>query len=172
MTIFQTDRLAVREMQAVDLPFFTELLSAPEIVDPIPQKPWPEEEIINKFQNFTDYPIDPNTREIVVWGVYEQGKTELIGLCAFLTNDEGQREIGYRFRKKYWGIGYGTELTKHMIAYCFDILGLQLITADVNIENIGSVKILEKFFKPVREFYNEEDQCTDRRYALKKEIDY
>ena len=100
--------------------------------------------------------------------MFEKGKEELIGLCAFLTNDESQRELGYRFRKKYWGKGYATEVTKNMIDYCFNVLDLELITADVNIENIASVKVLEKFFRPVKEFYNERDQCTDRRYLLRK----
>jgi len=45
-------------------------------------------------------------------------------------------------------------------------LQLEKITADVNIENIASAKILNKFFKPVREFFNENDNCTDRRYEL------
>jgi RimJ/RimL family protein N-acetyltransferase len=56
-----------------------------------------------------------------------------------------------------------------MITYCFTQLRLFTLTADVNIENRGSVKILEKFFDPIREFYNEDDNCTDRRYMLRKE---
>ena len=56
-----------------------------------------------------------------------------------------------------------------MIEYCFNKLGLKTLTADVNTQNIGSVKILDKFFEPVREFYNERDKCTDRRYVLEKE---
>lgn len=170
MIIFKTDRLEIREMKEVDLLFFIELLSAPEIIEPIPQPKWTEEEIINKFKDFIDYPINPKTKDKVIWGVYEKDKNELIGLCAFLTNDEDQREIGYRFRKKYWGVGYGTELTKNMIEYCFNDLELMTLTADVNTQNIGSVKILEKFFKPVKEFYNERDKSLDRRYILEKEI--
>lgn len=156
-------------MQTNDRAFFIELLSAPEIINPVPQPRFTEDEILEKFQVFIDYPEEPLQREKVVWGVYEKGKSELIGLCALLTNDEHQREIGYRFRKQYWGKGYGTEVAQHMIDYCFTELKLELITADVNIDNKGSVRILEKFLHLVREFYNERDQCTDRRYALTKE---
>lgn len=169
MNLFTTDRLEIREMTEDDLELFIELLSAPEIIAPIPQPQWTRAEIKSKFKIFTDYPANPNSKEKVTWGVYEKGEKELIGLCAYLTNDESQRELGYRFRKKFWGKGYGTEMTKHMIEYCFEKLGLYVITADVNIENTGSVRILEKFFTPVKEFYNERDQCTDRRYELKKE---
>jgi RimJ/RimL family protein N-acetyltransferase len=169
ITRFKTNRLDVREMNKDDFNFFIELLSAPEIIAPIPQIKWSDEKIKTKFIDFTNYASDPLEKKEVIWGVYEKGKNELIGLCAFLTNDENHREVGYRFRQKYWRIGYGTELTKHMIDYCFYDLGLNTLTADVNTENIGSVKILEKFFTPEKEFYNENDKCTDRRYILKKE---
>jgi hypothetical protein len=33
-------------------------------------------------------------------------------------------------------------------------------------ENITSAKILNKFLKPVREFFNNDDNCIDRRYEL------
>ncbi len=169
MTIFQTERLDINELKQKDYPFFVELLSAPEIIDPIPQPKWSLEEIQKQFEKFTNYPVHPLDHEIVVWGVFEKNKEEVIGLCALLTNDEKDRELAYRFRKKYWGIGYGTEVAKGTIDFCFNQLDLHLITADVNTENIGSVKILEKFLNPIREFYNERDQCTDRRYHLKKE---
>lgn len=60
-------------------------------------------------------------------------------------NDEGHDEIGYRLREQYWRQGYGTEIATGLIDYCFKELNFTLLTADVNIENIPSVKILEKF---------------------------
>ncbi len=169
MAVFNTLRLEVKELKERDKTFFIELLSAPEIIDPIPQPKWTREEILKKFEEIIIYSDHPLTKEKVIWGVYEMGSTELIGLCAFLTNNDNQREIAYRFRKKYWGKGYGTEVTKNMIDYCFNELDLDVITADANIENIGSVKILEKFFLPLKVFFNEEENCTDRRYILKME---
>ena len=43
------------------------------------------------------------------------------------------------------------------------------MTADVNIENTKSVKILDKFLIKQKEFFNQKDNCTDRRYKLTKE---
>ncbi len=168
MILFKTERLIVKEMQDVDFEFFTELVSAPEIINPIPQKKWSILKIKNKFKDFTTYPKNPLNKKMVIWGIYEQDEKELIGLCGLLTNDDNQSEIAYRLRKKYWKIGYGTEVTKHMIYYCFNTLKLNILTADVNIENTASVKILTKFFKPIKEFYNAHDKCTDRRYLLHK----
>lgn len=92
-----------------------------------------------------------------------------IGICAYLKNNNNQDEIGYRLREQFWGVGYGTETTKGLIDYGFNTLQLELLTADTNTANTGSVKILDKFFTREFEFFNDEDQCTDRRYILKRE---
>ena len=55
-----------------------------------------------------------------------------------------------------------------MLDYYFKEMKVEKVTADVNIANVGSVNILNKFMKPVRDFFNERDNCTDRRYELKK----
>lgn len=169
MPVFQTERLLVKQMEPKDAPWFTELLSDPAIIDPIPQPEWSGQEIAHKFESFINYSEDPLSEEKVIWGVFEKDATELIGLCALLTNEDRDREIGYRFRKKYWGKGYATELTRHLIDFCFGELHLDRITADVNITNTRSVKVLEKFMTPLEEFYNDRDRCTDLRYVLHRE---
>ncbi|MCT4580548.1 MAG: GNAT family N-acetyltransferase [Flavobacteriales bacterium] len=169
MLVFKTQRLSIKVLEEKDQKFFIELLSAPEIIKPVPQKEWSLTKILEHFRLAINAPKITPSNDKVVWGIYELDKDELIGLCAILKNDEQQREIGYRFRKKYWKKGYGTELTQHLIDYCFNTLKFELITADVNITNTGSVKILEKFLKPIKEFYNENDNCIDRRYLLKKQ---
>ncbi|MCG8575509.1 MAG: GNAT family N-acetyltransferase, partial [Flavobacteriales bacterium] len=103
-----------------------------------------------------------------VWAVSIKGNSEFIGLVAFLTNDKEEDEIGYRFREKFWGKGFGTEITKFIIAYGFNQLKMELITADVDSRNHRSVKILEKFFNLRETFFNEEDQTIDRRYEIDK----
>lgn len=92
----------------------------------------------------------------------------MIGLALFLINEYDEKELGYRFRVDYWRKGYGTETTRGMLEYYFKQMKVKKVTADVNVANIGSVKILDKFMKPVLEFLNERDNCTDRRYELEK----
>ena len=92
-----------------------------------------------------------------------------IGLCAFLKNNENENEIGYRLREKYWRKGFGTEVTIGLLNYGFDHLKMEKITADVDTRNVNSIKILEKFMDAKKEFFNEEDDCTDRRYEVNKD---
>ncbi len=166
MIIFQTARLDIRTFQLADKAYFVELVTKAEIIAPVPQSPMPVELIEEKFARAINPKGSILENEKSIWAVCEKGRKEVIGLCALLTNDENDRELGYRFRVEYWGNGYGTEVTKGLIDFCFQDLKLEKITADVNIENIASAKILNKFLKPVREFFNEEDNCTDRRYEL------
>ena len=42
------------------------------------------------------------------------------------------------------------------------------ITADVDTRNLNSVKILEKFMTAKKEFFNQSDNCIDRRYEIIK----
>ena len=103
-----------------------------------------------------------------IYGIFEKDNPNMIGLCALLTNDENDWKLAYRLRQKCWKKGYGTETTKGLIDYCFSMLEIDKVTADVNIENIASLKILNKFMTPEVDFFNSEDNCTDRRYTIEK----
>lgn len=87
----------------------------------------------------------------------KKGNTEMIGLALFLLNDHHGNELGYRFRANYWGQGYGKETTKGTVASYFNVLKIEAVTADVNLANLASIKILDKFMIFVKEFFNERD---------------
>ncbi len=133
---------------------------------PIPRPVMDKEESDTNFKKHLNAPASSNVKVMAI--ETKQGNA-FIGICAYLKNDNNQDEIGYRLREQFWGVGFGTETTKGLINYGFNTLKFGLITADVNTENTNSVKILDKFFTRDIEFFNEEDQCMDRRYILKKE---
>ncbi len=168
MKIFETERLEIRRLQSVDKELFAELFTDPKVLELIPQKAFTENQIKDRFNKSLNLELSDLNDQKCAFGIFERGKTELIGLALFLINEEDEKELGYRFREKYWGKGYGTETTKGMLEYYFKKMKVGKVSADVNIANVGSVKILDKFMKPVREFFNERDNCTDRRYELTK----
>ena len=169
MEIFETERLTIKFLEHKDQNLFSELLSDPKIIEPIPQPKFTENQIAEKFTENLNLTKSNLEKEKCVCGIFEKGNPEMIGLSLFLINTDNEKELGYRFRVNYWGKGYGTETTKGMLEYYFNELNATKVMADVNIDNIGSVKILNKFMNPVREFFNERDNCTDRRYELKRE---
>lgn len=169
MILFETERLIVKTLETEDENMFLELFSDPKILKLIPQLKIPEDQLLERFSRNLNLTESDLGRQKCDCGIFEKGNPEMIGLCSFLINDENEKEIGYRFRVAYWGKGYGTETTEAMIAYYFNVLHVDKVTADVDIVNVGSVKILNKFMKPVREFFNERDNCTDRRYQITRD---
>ena len=163
--IFETERLLFMKLRIEDADLFFELMSNPNVMNPIPQKVFNRHESDDKLAKLI---VLENTSQTRLWCISEKGNNSLIGICGFLKNDEGDDEIAYRLIERYWGQGYGTEIAKGLIDYSFDVLKLNKITADVNTTNSKSTKILQKLMNPVREFFNEQDNCTDRRYELSK----
>lgn len=162
-TIFNTQRLHIRQLKKEDSALFHQMMSDPEVMNPVPAKILSQSESELKLSELMTADKDHDTR---IWCITEKGNKTLIGICGFLKNDEGNEEIAYRFLSKYWGKGFGTEIAQGLIEYGFTVIKAQKITADVNIENVRSEKILKKFLRPVKEFYNKKDDCTDRRYEL------
>jgi len=169
MVIFETQRLSVKTLEEKDRDNFVELLTNPKIIDPAPGQKINAKEIELKFKTNLKLEKIPSKGADNIWGVFEIGKNEMIGLAAILTNEINDWELGYRFLIKYWGKGYGTELAKGLIDYSLLNLNFDKITADVDISNKASVKILEKYMNLDKEFYNSEDRCIDRRYEIRRE---
>ena len=164
--IFKTERLLICSLQKSDSEDFFDMMGNPNVMLPIPQK------IMTKIESdakLNELLTTEESTSIKAWSVVEKKSNSFIGICALLKNNDDENEIAYRLREKYWGKSYGTEITKGLINFGFKNLNFDLLTADVNIDNIKSVKILDKFFIRHKEFFNKQDNCYDRRYKLTKE---
>ena len=163
--IFQTTRLSIRKLTEFDTDNFFDMMGNPKVMNPVPRPAMTRVESDAKLTLLIE--LEPNS-STTVWAMTVKGNDELIGLCGFLKNDESQDELAYRIREKFWGVGYGTEVAKGLLIYGFTEKNCPLIIGDVYIENIPSIKILEKFMTVDKEFFNESDQCIDRRYTVSK----
>ncbi|MFK8038359.1 MAG: GNAT family N-acetyltransferase [Crocinitomicaceae bacterium] len=164
-TIFHSERLTVRILAVEDKDLFYEMMSDPKVMDPIPQSVFSREDSDAKIlELIKSKPVG----EKMIWTITEKGANDLIGICGFLINSEGNRELAYRFRPQFWGKGYGTEVAKELLNYGFNTLNYKVIDADANKDNAKSIKILDKFMTKVNEFWNENDKCYDYRFRLKK----
>ena len=70
----------------------------------------------------------------------------MIGDCAFciLAEDPRQAEIGFTLARSYQGLGYGTEAVGRLLQYLYEELDLHRVRANCDIDNIASVKLLER----------------------------
>jgi RimJ/RimL family protein N-acetyltransferase len=77
----------------------------------------------------------------------EELKTErFIGLLGFKlgSNKYNNAEVYYKLNVNYWGYGYATEALNLVLDFGFKNLKLHRITAGCAIDNIASIKVLEK----------------------------
>jgi len=163
--VFETKRLRIRFLKETDKDLFFKMMNNPKVMHPIPLEVLSRKESDKKFNEIIS---QENSRLKNIWAITPKTENEFMGICGLLKNNEQDDEIAYRFNEAHWGQGYGTEIAEGLINYCFEKMNSDKVTADVNIINKKSVRILEKFMTPIKEFYNKKDQCTDRRYALNK----
>ena len=164
-TIFNSKRLHVRFLSTTDKDLFYEMMSDPEVMNPIPQKVFSRNQSDAKLHELIG--LAPH-RKKMLWAITEKDSEALIGICGFLINSDNNYEIAYRFRKKFWGKGYGSEVAESILEYGFRTLNYSIIDADVNSENIRSIKILDKYMTLLTESWNHSDHCFDIRYRVTK----
>ncbi len=170
MTIFETERLLIRTLKKDDSDDYFDMMGNPNVMNPIPRDVMTREESNDHLNNFLNTEHTASDRK--VWAIELKSENKFIGLCAFLKNNENEDEIGYRLREKYWRKGFGTEVTVGLLKYGFERMKMDKITADVDTRNLNSVKILEKFMTAKKEFFNQSDNCIDRRYEIIKTTGY
>lgn len=133
-SIIKTERLVLRRKQDRDVPQMLELFN--------------DEEVRRYLGG--DPPRSQRTMERMVG----QGRTtqwavtvndEYIGECQLLKVVEGRiAEIGYYFRRGFWGQGYAYEAVGALICYCAGTLGLERLWACIDDRNERSKRLIER----------------------------
>ena len=95
--------------------------------------PWIAENKLNNINNYT-------------FAIENTLNNDVIGLFGLKLGSEKYKrgEIWYKIHPDNWNKGIATEVLAKMIDYGFDVLNLHRIQAGCAVENIGSVKVLEK----------------------------
>ena len=80
------------------------------------------------------------------WAVCLNGQDKMIGKCIlFQFSQQNHRaEIGYILNREYWRKGLMYQALEAVIDFAFNTLKLHRIEADVDMENAGSLGLLEK----------------------------
>ena len=141
--ILETSRLVLRKFTINDATLVLDLNLDPEVTrythDPIRDLEHAKEVLESSI--LPQYRLYNHGR----WAVHLKEGGDFIGWCGLkyrLQQDEV--DLGYRFKKAYWGQGYATEAAEASIKYGFEQIGLQRIVGRAEPDNIGSIKVLEK----------------------------
>jgi [ribosomal protein S5]-alanine N-acetyltransferase len=141
--VFETPRLFLRRFTGADAPLIYQLNSDPEVLkylhEPLLENEAQAAGILTK-NILPQYKLNLGR-----WAIHTKTDYEFIGWCGLKYVEEtGIFDLGYRLLKTAWGKGYATEAAQYTIIYGLRDLKIELITGMAHIENIASIKVLEK----------------------------
>lgn len=140
--ILQTPRLYLREFTMDDAQLLVDLNSDPEVirytgdhtVDATEAKQVLKDVILPQYPN-----------KMGRWAVHLKDNDDFIGWSGIKYIESlNEYDLGYRFFKKHWGKGYATESAKSVMEYGLNVLKLKQIVARAAVDNLNSIKVLEK----------------------------
>jgi len=144
MSLLETQRLIIRELNVDDAQFILTLLNEPSFLHYIGDK---------KVRNLDDarrYILDGPVASYERHG-FGLFRVELkdshipIGMCGLLKREElPDPDIGFAFLPDFWNRGYAFEAAAAVLNYARQRLKLDRVLAIVNPDNDASIKLLQK----------------------------
>jgi len=142
--ILQTDRLILRKICKKDLPDLLRLHS-----DPVVQKYTGQEPVRSLLE------IEEGMKENVLkdyqkygfgrWAVILSSSGQFTGWAGLKYLPEFKEvDLGYRLLPEFWNKGIATEASMAILNYGFETLELKKIIAIAMVENIASIRVMEK----------------------------
>ncbi len=139
----ESEHLSLRYITDDDLENLYHLHSNPDVMRYIRPPATSHEEIIGQINKIISYYTE--NPGLGVFAANEKASGEFIGwFCLKHLDRSDEIEVGYRLLPEFWGRGYATEMTKVLVAYGFNHLGLDKITGITHPGNSASQKVLEK----------------------------
>ena len=158
MTILETDRLILRDLQESDLPALIAMNQDSDVMQYFP-KPYSQAESLRLYQGIQD---EVKAYGYSLWAVEEKTSQEFIGLVGLHHSDlrifAGKEavEIGWRLRKEFWNRGYATEAAQACLDFAFQQAGLSEVYSFTSLLNQPSQKVMQKLgMEFVKEFDKE-----------------
>ena len=84
--------------------------------------------------------------EVAEWGVELKREGIIVGTCGYVHyyGEHRRAEVGYALARRLWGHGLAGEALNAVIGYSFRSLNLNRLEARVTVDNLSSVRVLER----------------------------
>jgi RimJ/RimL family protein N-acetyltransferase len=143
--ILETARLRLREMVEADVHDVYLLNSSPNVMRYLgaerPLSSLDEALMLLRERIFPQY----QSYGVGRWAVILKDNGLFIGWCGLKYEPAANEyDLGYRFIQNYWGKGYATEAARGVLEYCRQHLMGKRIVGKALLENVGSIRVLEK----------------------------
>ncbi len=144
MANLQTERLLLKPYQEKDKESLIDLFTDEKVMKHVGDGVLPkmEAELIWEKLHNQFYKTTPKT----IWAVFSKEDNRYIGHASIrpMNTKSNNKEIGFILKRKEWGKGFATEITKRLIQFSFEELNQKKIFATVDNDNYASINVLEK----------------------------
>lgn len=144
--VILTDRTKLRLIELSDLEAIHNLHSLPEVDEfntlGIPESIAETRSVIEPLVLESKSTVKTN----YTFTIEDRQSKEFIGLFGLKlsSNKYKKGEDWYKYHSDHWNKGFATEVLVAMIDFSFNMLNLHRIQAGCAVDNIGSIKVLEK----------------------------
>ena len=138
------NRISLRWISNQDVDALYDIFSDPEVMRYWSTPPLPDRAAAVDLMNEIQEGFRQQT--LLKWGIARRTDDALIGTTTLYNLDFSNRraEMGYALGREHWGQGYMAEALQALLAYCFEVLDLRRIEADVDPRNSASIQTLER----------------------------
>lgn len=144
VTVLETERLVLREVEEADAPFVLELLNSPGFLENIGDRGVRTED---EARGYIVERVIGSYRQhgFGMWLTIQKLDQTAVGLAG-LVKREGLEtpDVGYAFAPRVWGQGYAQEAAAGVLAHAQGKMGLQKLAAITTLENFASMAVLRK----------------------------
>ena len=141
----ETDRLFLKNISLDDRDFIFTLFSN----DDVNRYLYDAESLtdISGADDIINFYLEPEPRNQHRWIIIRKTDNVKLGTCGFHCWDKNisKTEIGHDLLKEFWSNGYMQEAIGEILNFAECIMSTKQIDANVFVENIKSIKLLEKF---------------------------
>lgn len=161
----ETSRLVIRSFVKDDIPSYHQIVSDPRVTRLL------RSSSPHSLEEAAQY-IEATMKEeaptgIGRYAVEDKHSGKLIGFCGFAQFEE-DIDFGWRYGYEHWGKGYGTEAALAVLDFGLNKLGLTSIVAGTAVENVASLRIIEKLGFKTRVYLEFQGRRVVKYYQKKK----
>ena len=140
--ILETKRTKIRPLTPEDAEHFHMLNQDPEVLRYTGDDPFKNVDAARAFlKQYDQYEKYGLGRMAVI----DKKTQDFLGWCGLKYSPETREyDIGYRFYRKYWNMGYATETSRAFIDYGLNTLKLDEIVGRAMTDNAASIRVLQK----------------------------
>lgn len=143
-TAFETERLLLRPRRLADTDYCLLMDREPEVTRYV-SGPWSDASAHRDF--IEKRTSGPWLSGMGYWTiVLRQEPAIFVGWVLLIPIDAvgPEIEIGWRLRQRFWGQGLATEAARPVLTHAFDVLKLPEVVAEIDPDNLGSLRVAEK----------------------------